>query len=62
MVQEGDILHEIDGRPVPKGSIADVSALVIGAEGSEGDFVFLRGQDRVRVRIVRTPSTKAHGL
>ncbi len=55
MIRDGDVLLSVDGNPVRYRSVQELAALMLGAPGSESEFVFLRGEDRILVRLVRQP-------
>ena len=55
MVQIGDVLVEVDGISVLKLSVKEISGLMLGPEGSKGEFGFLRGGEKFVISIIRRP-------
>ena len=52
-IQEGDILSEIDGHNVLRCHPSQISLHLLGPEESSVTVVFLRGEERIAVSLVR---------
>ncbi len=52
-IQEGDILCEVDGHSVLRCRLSQVAAHLLGPEESNVKVVFLRGEERIVVSLVR---------
>ena len=57
ILQEGDILHDVDGTVLLRRPPAEVAELLLGPEGSTINVGFMRGQKEFVVPLVRRPSS-----
>ena len=57
ILQEGDILHDVDGTVLLRRPIPDVAERLLGPEGSVTNVGFLRGRNLSVVPLVRRPSS-----
>jgi C-terminal processing protease CtpA/Prc len=53
VIQEGDILSEVDGKSVLRFPPAQVSIHLLGPKDSSVEIVFLRGEEKVTVNLLR---------
>eukprot|EP00802_Teleaulax_amphioxeia_P028684 Tamp_30461.p2 GENE.Tamp_30461~~Tamp_30461.p2 ORF type:complete len:129 (+),score=10.23 Tamp_30461:125-511(+) len=54
-VQEGDVLYEVDNKIVLRSPLSLVSASLLGPNGSGVNVVFIRNDEKVKVKLVRGP-------
>ena len=53
LVQEGDILCEVDGKSVLRYPSSQVSPHLLGPKDTTVVMIFLRGEERIAVELVR---------
>ncbi len=56
ILQEGDILHDVDGAVLLRRPTAEVAEHLLGSEGSVVNVGFMRGQKLFAVPLVRRPT------
>mmetsp|Transcript_14129 Transcript_14129/g.22465 ORF Transcript_14129/g.22465 Transcript_14129/m.22465 type:complete len:132 (-) Transcript_14129:373-768(-) len=54
-VREGDVLYEVDSKIVLRSPLSNVSASLLGPNGSGVNVVFIRKEEQIRVKLVRAP-------
>jgi hypothetical protein len=58
ILQQGDVLHDVEGTVLLRRPAAEVADRLLGPEGSVINVGFLRGQRLFAVPLVRRPSSR----